>query len=105
MVVHEAKQTIYSPQHYGDQNFSNPIPSNGEQNRDAFEENYSTFFNHANYNKTQPIPTIHIHPYNQIRDIHGSNRNQTNNLHAQHLFDQAINNSTSSNSQLNRYTF
>ena len=93
------------PQNNIDQVVNYPISSNSEENRDAFRENYSLYTNNANYNQTRPIPTVQNHPYNQIRDTHVSNSYQTNNLHAQHHLDQAINNPISSNSQQNRYPF
>ena len=89
------------PQHNIDQVVSYPISSNSEQNRDAFRENYSLYINSANYNQTQPTPTVQNHPYKKIRDTLVGNSYQTNNLYSQHHLDQAINNPTSSNSQQN----
>ena len=66
---------------------------------------YSLYTNNANYNQTRPIATVQNHLYNQIRDTHVGNSYQTNNLHAQHHLDQAINNPISSNSQQNRDPF
>ena len=99
MGVYEAKQTIYSYKKQIDEVFKYPIPSSSEQNGDAFSENCSTNFNHANYNQTQLFQTIQSHRNNQEMDTHGGNRYQTYNLHAQHHLDQAINNPISSNSQ------
>ena len=93
------------PQHNIDQVVNYPISSNSEQNRDGFREKCYLLTNNANYNQTRPIPTVQNHPYSQIRDTHVGNSYQTNNLHAQHHLDQAINNPISSNSQQNRDQF
>ena len=99
------KTNNLQPQHLINQVFNNPVLSNSEQNRDVFRENYSRYFHHANYNQTQPIPPIQIHPYYQIMETHGSNRYPTNNLRAHHHLDRAINNPISSNSEQIRDAF